>query len=79
MSIGFSEQLERHPDFGMLNAAECNEIAQLATSLSFHPSEILRESNSLTDGFYYVLSGKHKIAQNRYVFIVIDSTSFSVG
>ena len=62
MSIGFSEQLERHPDFRMLNAAECNEIAQLATSLSFHPSEILRESNSLTNGFYYVLSGNLELS-----------------
>lgn len=57
MAGGFSQKLENHPDFRMLSADECDAIARLAQVLDIRPSGILRESEQLVDGFYYVLSG----------------------
>lgn len=57
MAGEFSTQLGKHPDFRMLSEQECDQITRLSVSLGMRPSEVLEQSDQLTSGFYYVLSG----------------------
>jgi HlyB family type I secretion system ABC transporter len=58
MSNNFIDRLGQHPDFRMLSDEECREIIRKAAPIEVNPSQLIKDTGDLADGFYFVLSGK---------------------
>ena len=74
MALTLSDRLKSLPEFALLGAAECAEIAALAESVSLPASATVLEQGEPATGLYYVASGAVELSLRRaQASVVVDT------